>query len=231
MSLEDAITFVRGNLVPAGYSPYPFRRDPPESLLDKLRSIVATCKFRATVDHWKEQGVVFSTYWYILEIDPVTGDERHDHGDHNHLFRRAASSIRQARDPSLNFEAFDDVLRDSLSGLTHAALIGKRKQSLVDAERLISSHVVSSLRRSEHHQEARHIELLTQWHEATDGRGLTQLQCCKFNYQMLNYILDEWMPWHVDNYDFRTIDINRLVQCEIVSISIKITFVNMQQLL
>lgn len=34
----------------------------------------------------------------------------------------------------LNFEAFDEVVMDSLSSLTHAALIGKRKQSLVDAE-------------------------------------------------------------------------------------------------
>ncbi|KAJ7394540.1 hypothetical protein OS493_000355 [Desmophyllum pertusum] len=30
---------------------------------------------------------------------------------------------------------------------------------------------------------------------------------------MLNYVLDEWMPWHVENYDFRTIDINRPVDC------------------
>lgn len=118
MSLEDAVTFVRSKLVPAGYSPYPFRRDTQESLLDKLRSIVATFKFRATIDYWKERGVDFSTYLYIPEIDPVTGQERHDRGDHNHLFRRAASSIRQGRDPSLNFEAFDDVLMDSLRYLT-----------------------------------------------------------------------------------------------------------------
>ena len=102
--------------------------------MDKLQSIAATCKFRATVDYWKERGVDFSTYLYIPEVDPVTGEERHDRGDHNHLFRYAASSIRQGRDPSLDFEAFDDVLMDSLSGSTHAALIGKTKQSLVDAE-------------------------------------------------------------------------------------------------
>lgn len=114
MSLEDAVTFVRSKLVPAGYSPYPFRRDTPESLLDKLRAIVATFKFRAAIDYWKERGVDFTTYLYVPEIDPVTGQERHDRGDHNHLFRRAASSIRQGKDPSLNFEAFDDVLMDSL---------------------------------------------------------------------------------------------------------------------
>lgn len=77
------------------------------------------------------------------------------------------------KDPSLNFEAFDDVLMDSLSGLAHAALTGKRKQSLVDAEQLISTHVVSSLCRKGHHQEACHMEVLTHWHEATDGRGLS----------------------------------------------------------
>ena len=191
MLVEDAVTFVRGSLIPAGYTPYPFRHDTPESLLDKLRSIVATCKFRATIDYWKERGVDFSTYLYIPEVDPMTGEERHDRGDHNHLFRRAAGSIRQGKDPSLNFEPFGDALMDSLSGLTHAALIGKRKQSLVDAERLISSHVVSSLCPHGHDQEARHVELLSQWHEATDGRGLRQLQRCRLNYQMLNYILDD----------------------------------------
>ena len=46
---------------------------------------------------------------------------------------------------SINYEAFDDVLKDSQSGLTHDALIGKRKQSLKDAERLLSYHVVESL--------------------------------------------------------------------------------------
>ena len=29
------------------------------------------------------------------------------------------------------------------------------------------------------------------------------------NYEMLNYVLDDWMPWHRENYDFSTIDINR----------------------
>ena len=60
MSLEDAITNIRGNLVPQGYSPCPFRRDTPESLLDKLRSLVTTYKFRAIVSYWKERGADFS---------------------------------------------------------------------------------------------------------------------------------------------------------------------------
>ena len=33
---------------------------------------------------------------------------------------------------------------------------------------------------------------------------------------MLNMILDEWMPWHVDLYDFSTIDINRYLCLRVV---------------
>ena len=150
MSLEDAITNIRGNLVPQDYSPCPFRRDTPESLLDKLRSLVATYKFRAIVSYWKERGADFSAYIYVPEVDPTTEGERHDRGDHNHLFRRMAKSVREGKDPKLNFEAFNDALQDPESGLTYAALIGKRKQSLKDAERLLSYHVSESLRRKGH---------------------------------------------------------------------------------
>ena len=209
MSLEDAITNIRGSLVPQGYSPCPFRRDTPESLLDKLRSLVATYKFRAIVSYWKERGADFSAYIYVPEVDPTTEGERHDRGDHNHLFRRMAKSVREGKDPKLNFEAFNDALQDPESGLTYAALIGKRKQSLKDAERLLSYHVSESLRRKGHIQEADHVKIIANWHEASDGRGISQLKRSHYNYQMLNYVLDDWMPWHHDNYDFSTIDINR----------------------
>ena len=53
---------------------------------------------------------------------------------------------------------------------------------------------------------------LSGWHEAADGGGLSELERCRKNYAMLNMILDDWMPWHRDNYDFSSIDINRTVQ-------------------
>lgn len=211
LSLEDAVTNVRGNFVPQGYSPFPFRRYTPESLLDKLRSIVATYRFRVIVSYWKERGADFSQYLYVPEVDPITGEERHDRGDHNPLFRRMAKSVREGKDPKLNFEAFNDALQDSENGLTYATLIGKRKQSLKDAERLLSYHVADSLRRRGHMQEAEHMKVIASWHEASDGRGLSQLQRSRYNYQMLNYVLDDWMPSHQENYDFSTIDINRRV--------------------
>ena len=209
LSLEDAVTNLRGSQVPEGHSPYPFRRDTRESLLDKLRSVVATYRFRASIEYWKARGADFSTHLYVPEIDPVTEEERHGRGDHNHLFRRMAKSVREGKDPKLNFETFNDAMQDPESGLTYAALTGKRKQSLKDAERLLSCHVADSLLRKEHVQEARHVQLIANWHEASDGRGLSQLQWSKYNYEMLNYVLDDWMPWHHEKYDFSTIDINR----------------------
>ena len=161
LSLEDSVRgSLRGSQVPEGHSPYSFRRDTQESLLYKLRSVVATYRFRASIEYWKARGADFSTHLYVPEIDPVTEEERHDRGDHNHLFCRMAKSVREGKDPKLNFDAFDDALQDPESGVTHAALTGKRKQSLKYTERLLSCHVAESLRRKEHVQEARHVQLI-----------------------------------------------------------------------
>ena len=209
MTLEDAVTDIRGGLVPNVYEPYPFRKDTPKSLLDKLRSIVATYMYQHTVKELHQEGVDFTQHLYVPEIDPHTGDERHDRGDHNHIYKRMAQHVRNGGYEGLQYEAFDDVLKDPQSGLTHDALIGKRKQSLKDAERLLSSHVVESLQRNGHNSEANYVKVLVNWHEASDGRGLSQLSRYRYNYQMLSFILDEWMPWHRTMYDFSTIDINR----------------------
>ena len=97
---------------------------------------------------------------HYTEIDSIMGTQRHDRSDHNHLYRQIAKSIREGKDDNLNFEAFDHVLLDQNSALTHAALIGMRKQSLVDVERLLSYHVVESLRKNGHPKEAKHVEII-----------------------------------------------------------------------
>jgi len=209
LNLEDAITFIRGKLVPDGYSPYPFRADTPESLLDKLRSVVATYQFRCDIQYWKNEGVDFSQYLYVPEIDPITGDILHERSDHNHLLKRIAKATREGNNSDLNYERFDEAMRNPMTGLTHVALVGTRKQSVPDAEKLLSFHVAKFFKDNNYLPEAEYVETIAQWHEASDGRGLSQLQRCKQNYRMLNYILDEWIPWHRDNYDLSTLDINR----------------------
>jgi len=39
----------------------------------------------------------------------------------------------------------------------------------------------------------------------------SELERCKHNYEMLNMILHEWMPWHKENPDLSTVDDNKFV--------------------
>lgn len=57
--------------------------------------------------------------------------------------------------------------------------------------------------------EQEYVRTIACWHEASDGRGLSQLERSHANYQMLNYLLDEWMPWHHEVYDFLYADVNK----------------------
>ena len=209
MSLEDAVTFIRGKLVPDGYTPFPFIRDTPESLLDKLRTVVATYQFRYDVQYWKDNGVDFSQYLYVSEIDPITGETHHERADHNHLLKRIAKHTREGNNNDLNYERFDEAMQNPMTGLTHAALVGSRKQSVPDAEKLLSFHVAKFSGTTTTTQKLNMLRLLQSGMKASDGRGLSQLQRCRQNYRMLNYILDAWIPWHRDNYDLSLLDINK----------------------
>ncbi|KAK3717702.1 hypothetical protein QZH41_009790 [Actinostola sp. cb2023] len=108
--------------------------------------------------------------------------------------------------------AFDAAMMDPRTGLTHAALTGERKQSVVDAERMLSFLVSRFLSEHGYIREAHYVNTVAGWHEAADGRGVTELERCRKNYAMLNMVLDEWMPWHNDSYNFSLIDINRPVK-------------------
>ena len=208
MTLEDAITFIPGKLVPEGYTLCPFRWDTPESLLDKLRSVVATYQFQADVNYWKERGVDFSLHVYVPEIDPITGTVHHERSDHNHLLKRMAKHTRDGGNPDLHYEQFDEAMHNRSTSLTHVALVGSSKQSVPDAEKLLSFHVAKYFRDNNYTPEAEYVETIAQMHEASDGHGIPWLQRCRQNYRTLNYIFDEWIPWHKD-HDFSTLDINK----------------------
>ena len=91
--------------------------------------------------------------------------------------------------------------------LTYAVLVGLRRQNVEDAERLLSYDTAESLDRYGHEEAAYYVRTIAQWHEASDGRGLTCLQRSKFNYQMLNFVIADWIPWF--DGDLTTVDINR----------------------
>jgi hypothetical protein len=86
-TLADCVVFLRQNLVPQGVDPHPFRKNTPESYLDKLRSLVGTYYYRHTVDDYVAQGVLFDRYLYIPEVDPITGNTYRERSDHGHLLK------------------------------------------------------------------------------------------------------------------------------------------------
>ncbi len=90
--------------------------------------------------------------------------------------------------------------------LTMAALVGDRKQSTQDAEKLLSHTVAKYFQTKGYDKEAKYVQTVDDWHAATDGRGLDQQQLA--NETMLEMIIDEWMPWHKTNSDLSLIDVN-----------------------
>ena len=115
-----------------------------------------------------------------------------------------AQSTRLGGPKKLQLERFTEAMYDEVSGLTFPALTGQRKQSVRDAEILFSEGV----QRSGYRYEGKFISARN-WRRACDERGLSSLQCCRFNYQLLQLILDELMPWHSECYDFSTLEVNR----------------------
>jgi len=59
--------------------------------------------------------------------------------------------------------------------------------------------------------EAEYIQVMVNWRRACDERGLSQLQRCRHNHQLLQYLLDDLMPWHRQEYDLSTLEVNRYV--------------------
>lgn len=120
-----------------------------------------------------------------------------------------ARSTRLGGPDKLRLEKFTEALYDETSGLTFPALTGQRKQSVRDAEILFSEGVQKFMRKKGYDYEAKYISTIKNWRRACDERGLSSLQRCKFNYQMLQLILDELMPWHSKYYDFSLLEVNR----------------------
>lgn len=102
-----------------------------------------------------------------------------------------------------------EALKEPKTGLTYPALVGMRKQSVQDAERMFSLPLCDFMTERGYIKEAEYISAVNGWRRACDERGISSLKRCRLNYQLLNYILDELMPWHKENYDFSTMEVNR----------------------
>lgn len=95
--------------------------------------------------------------------------------------------------------------------MTYPALVGSRKQSVQDAERLFSSSLLKFMERKDYEYESQYIRAIRGWRQACDQRGLPELERCRHNYNLLNFILEELMPWYTQSYDFSLLEVNRFV--------------------
>lgn len=125
--------------------------------------------------------------------------------------QRIAASTRDGGPKQLCLERYVEALSDADSGLSYPALTGSRKQSVQDAERLFSPKLAAFMEKKGYEYEAKYIRAVSNWRRARDERGLSALQRCKFNYQLLNFILEELMPWYKSEYDFSLLEVNRYV--------------------
>ena len=119
-----------------------------------------------------------------------------------------AQCTRNGGPHKLQLQRYSEALHDKEAGLTYSAFIGSRKQSVEDAERLISDSLLKFMERKGYEYEACYIRAVSGWRRACDQRGLSELERSR-NYGMLNFILDELMPWHKDVYDFSLLEVNR----------------------
>ena len=60
------------------------------------------------------------------------------------------------------------------------------------------------------------MSVIHNWRMACDERGLSQSQRSAHNRDFLEFILDELMPWHKEQYDFITQEINHYTKLKFV---------------
>ena len=165
--------------------------------------------FKKKVSTHCSEGVNFREHLYVPEVSERTGEPQHEPEDHNHVLKRIAGSLRKGHIPNVDVQAFVKAMHDPTTGLTYTALTGKRKQSVGDAEKLLSPAVGKWLKANNFLSEAKFVEVVSNWHKASDGRGLSEAERERYNLAMLDYLLEDWMPWFRDERDYSTLDVNR----------------------
>ncbi|XP_064389547.1 uncharacterized protein LOC135337544 isoform X2 [Halichondria panicea] len=214
MTMEDIVSRLRCRTVPSGYPIHSWRTlsdGESESLDDKLRSILAQMEFTHVVRSWDQKGVPFRTYIYVPEEHPELGTVFHEREDEGHVYKRMRNSTLMGGPKRFKLERFNEAVYDESANLTYTALIGRRKQSIRDVENFFSSSVANFMNRKGYTYEAQFVTTVRNWRRACDERGLTQLKRCQFNYELLNMLLDELMPWHRTQYDLSLMEVNRYV--------------------
>jgi hypothetical protein len=154
-------------------------------------------------------GINFKGNLYVPEKVPETEEYFHEREDHNHILKRITTCARSGYIPKIDLRYFRDALHDPNTGLTYEALTGKRKQSVPDCEKNFSVGVLRFMENHHHEDEAKIVRIILNWHKAVDGRGINEQTRMLYNLAILQWLLDDWMPWYWYIPDYSTMDVNR----------------------
>ena len=165
--------------------------------------------YRHSVEEFTRNGVNFKEHLYVSEVDEKNGEHFDEREDHNHVLKRITACTRAGSIPDIDLRAFVACLNATGSGLTYTALTGQHKQSVPDCERMFSRGVLEFLEANNYPNEARFVKVVRNWHKASDGRGLSEETRSQYNLAMLDFILEDWMPWHWYMRNYSVIDVNR----------------------
>jgi len=80
--------------------------------------------------------------------------------NNGHILKRIWKHTREGGPEDMDLQGFDEAMRDSKSGLTYAALTGQRKQSVQDAERMLSFLVSDFLEEKGYNREASYVKIV-----------------------------------------------------------------------
>ena len=121
------------------------------------------------------------------------------------LLLRISKRTRDGDPDGIQLERYVEALNCQESGLTYPALVGLRKQSVEQLS------LFTFMEKRGYINEAEYIYAVYGWRQACDQRGLSELERCRFNYRILNYILVQLMPLYDQVYDFSLMEVNRYV--------------------
>lgn len=156
---------------------------------------------------------MFKTYMHVPEKHPQTKDTFYEQKDDQgclvqfNIIVYNILNIAYQGPSKLKLERYAEALNDTSSGLTYPAFVGSRKQCVTDAERLFSPKLAAFMEKKGYTFEAKYIKTVWNWRRASDERSLTSLQRCQFNYEFLNFMLEDLMPWYKESYDFILLEV------------------------
>ncbi|XP_072047468.1 uncharacterized protein [Amphiura filiformis] len=105
--------------------------------------------------------------------------------------------------PEVKVQRFAEACDSETTDLTVAALLGKRKQSVADAESLLSPAVAKFFETKNYTNEAAYVNIVSRWHEASDGRGLSQAEREAANWDMFHYETVIAVTTNIESQEYR----------------------------